>query len=62
MNNLYKIYLVHWFKCESTSLVSVVINFKDDFIDSSAFLNSDKENETVIFHHATIQKQYLVEE
>ena len=56
-----KIYLVHWFESSRSSLVSLVINFKEDSVDSSALLNPTTEEETVLFHHATIQKQKLVE-
>ena len=56
-----KIYFVHWFESERSSLVSLVINFKEDSVDSSALLNPTTEEETVLFHHATIQKQKLVE-
>ena len=56
-----KIYLVHWFESERSSLVSLVINFKEGSVDSSALLNPTTEEETVLFHHATIQKQKLVE-
>ncbi len=56
-----KIYLVQWFESERSSLVSLAINFKENTVDSSALLNPDKEDEAVLFHHATIQKQNLVE-
>lgn len=56
-----KIYLVHWFESERSSLVSLVLNFKEDSVDSSALLNPDKEDEAVLFHHATIKNQLLVE-
>ena len=56
-----KIYLVQWYESSRYSLVTLVLNFKKKQAHSSALLNPTTEEETVLFHSATIQKQNLVE-
>ena len=56
-----KIYLIHWFESSRSSLITLVLNFKENQVHSSALLNPTTEEETILFHNATIQKQNLVE-
>lgn len=55
-----KIYLVHWYESSRASLISLVINFKDKTVDSSALLDPKTDKEAILFHHANIDQQILV--
>lgn len=56
-----KMYLINWYEDSRSSLVTLVLDFKENKVYSSALLNPKTEKEVVLFHHAVIKKQHLIE-
>lgn len=56
-----KMYLVNWFDEESSSLVTLIFNFNQNVMWSSALLHPKTENEQVLFDGGIIEQLVLNE-